>query len=115
MLTAAEPMNKLVSFYNKVRPEGPGWSPVSARADVVASSAGSGLAGQFLNWILGCVLIYAFLFGIGYVVLGATLKGLLYLIAGVLLFAAIMRNLRRTSWQPASDEAAQVSEAVAET
>ncbi|HSB12039.1 MAG TPA: sodium:solute symporter family protein [Blastocatellia bacterium] len=115
MLTAAEPTRTLVHFYNKVRPEGPGWNRVRAQANARASSVTGGLAGQFLNWILGCVLIYAFLFGIGYLVLAETVKGLAYLIAGILLFAAVMRNLRRASWEPAPDEAAPAPQAVAET
>jgi hypothetical protein len=114
MLTAAEPISKLVEFYKQVQPEGPGWNRVSERADLKQASISGGLAIQFLNWFLGCVLIYAFLFGIGYVILGEVLKGSAYLVGGVLAFAAIMRNLKRAGWQTTSDESATVRDVVTE-
>jgi Na+/proline symporter len=65
MLTAAEPGDTLVRFYRRVRPGGPGWKWVAAEAGETDGRAGGSLAGQFLNWTLGCLLIYASLFGIG--------------------------------------------------
>lgn len=114
MLTAAEPISKLVSFYKQVQPEGPGWNRVREQADLKQSSISGGLAIQFLNWFLGCILIYAFLFGIGYIILGEVLKGSAYLVGGVLAFSAIMRNLKRAGWQTTSDESTTVCDAVAE-
>jgi len=114
MLTAAEPISKLVSFYKQVQPEGPGWNRVREQADLKQSSMSGGLAIQFLNWFLGCILIYAFLFGIGYIILGEVLKGSAYLVGGVLAFSAIMRNLKRAGWQTTSDESTTVRDAVAE-
>ena len=114
MLTAAEPISKLVSFYKQVQPEGPGWNRVREQADLKQSSISGGLAIQFLNWFLGCILIYAFLFGIGYIILGEVLKGSAYLVGGVLAFSAIMRNLKRAGWQTTSDESTTVRDAVAE-
>ena len=114
MLTAAEPIGKLVSFYKQVQPEGPGWNRVREQADLKQSSISGGLAIQFLNWFLGCILIYAFLFGIGYIILGEVLKGSAYLVGGVLAFSAIMRNLKRAGWQTTSDESTTVRDAVAE-
>jgi Na+/proline symporter len=114
MLTAAEPIIKLVGFYKQVQPEGPGWNRVREQADLKPSSISGGLAIQLLNWFLGCVLIYAFLFGIGYVVLGEVLKGSAYIVAGVLALAAIMRNLKRSGWETISDESTSVRDAVAE-
>ena len=114
MLTAAEPVSKLVGFYKHVQPEGPGWNRVRKQADLKQSSISGGLAIQFLNWFLGCILIYAFLFGIGYIILGEVLKGSAYLVGGVLAFSAIMRNLKRAGWQTTSDESTTVRDAVAE-
>ena len=55
---------------------------------------------QFVNWFLGCLLIYAFLFGIGYLIFGAMLKAACFLIVGAIASATILRNLRRVVWQP---------------
>jgi hypothetical protein len=62
------------------------------------AETGSGLAPQFANWVLGCILIYASLFGIGYLVLASVLKGLAFIAAAVITGVLIMRNLERTGW-----------------
>jgi SSS family solute:Na+ symporter len=109
LLTRAEPMEKLVAFYRQVRPEGPGWKRVAEQAGVTPANVSGGLAIQFANWFLGCVLIYAFLFGIGYVIFGEMLKAGVFLLGGVIAGAVIMRNLRRTAWQANSEAPAPVA------
>jgi Na+/proline symporter len=114
LLTQAEPMEKLVAFYRKVQPEGPGWNRVAARAGLSPANVSGGLAVQFVNWFLGCLLIYAFLFGIGYLIFGETLKAVCFLIVGAIASATILRNLRRVVWQPTPDGVSQAG-AIAET
>src|SRR5262245_65118947 len=92
-MTPAEPMEKLVEFYRKVRPEGPGWKRVALQSGATSKSHG-GLALQFANWFLGCVLIYGFLFGVGYLIFGVLLKGVAFLLGGLIAGALIMRNLK---------------------
>src|SRR5262245_33429540 len=58
-LTPPEPMEKLVSFYRRVRPAGPGWQPVAAAAGNLGAGPSESLGTQFFNWVLGCILIYA--------------------------------------------------------
>src|SRR5262245_14023286 len=65
LLTSPEPHEKLVSFYRRVQPDGPGWKYIAAEAARRESSERGGLSVQFANWAWGCVLIYASLFGIG--------------------------------------------------
>jgi len=110
MFTSAEPLDKLVSFYRKVQPEGPGWKRVASQAGLPRRNVSGGLAVQFANWFLGCVLIYAFLFGIGYLVFGEMLKAGGFLLVGVIVGALIMRNLQRASWQSTSTEPARSDE-----
>src|SRR5262249_557694 len=98
-LTPAEPMEKLINFYRKVRPDGAGWRPVVKAGGLQRTDVGGGLALQFVNWFVGCVLIYAFLFGLGYVIFGAWLKGLALLVLGVFAWLVISRNLQRADWQ----------------
>lgn len=52
LLTPAEPTEKLINFYRQVRPEGPGWRPIAAKAGISTINVSGGLAVQFANWIL---------------------------------------------------------------
>ncbi len=113
LLTPAEPTKKLVRFYRKVRPDGPGWKPVAAQAGITQTNLGGGLAAQFLNWFVGCVLIYAFLFGLGYLILGPVWKGLLLLAVGVVAWIFISRNLQRANWQAVDNEQGALNNTVA--
>jgi solute:Na+ symporter, SSS family len=99
MLTPAEPMEKLTAFYNRVRPEGPGWSRVAAVAGVAGAHADGRLATQFLNFFLGCVLIYCSLFGIGKLIFKEWAAGLLYLVVAIAAGVLISWNLSRLDWQ----------------
>ena len=114
LLTDAEPADKLVKFYRKVQPEGPGWNRVARQAGIAPANASGGLAVQFVNWFLGCFLIYAYLFGIGYLIFGEVLKGALFLLGGVIASVAILRNLRRTTWRSVPDEGSGAGDVIAE-
>jgi hypothetical protein len=52
------------------------------------------LARELLNACLGCVLVYAALFGVGYLLLRSAAVGIGLLIISALAAAAIARNLR---------------------
>lgn len=69
-LTPPESDKKLISFYNKVQPGGPGWKQIAAKAyktdnDVRTKkpwSVPSGIAAM----VLGCIIVYGILFATGY-------------------------------------------------
>jgi hypothetical protein len=90
----------LIDFYRQVRPEGPGWRRVARLAGETERHEMGSLAMQFANWALGCVLIYAALFGIGALIFKHWLSGLLYLLAAVIAATLISRNLSRVNWTP---------------
>src|ERR1051326_8425055 len=79
MMTKPEPEATLRRFYERVHPNG-----VSARA----------LSGEIVNALLGCVLVYAALFGVGYVLLRSVPIGLVLLAVSAAAAFAIARNLR---------------------
>jgi hypothetical protein len=81
-----------VRFYRRVRPEGPGWKWVAAKAGEMDGRPAGTLAGQFLNWTLGCVLIYASLFGIGKLVFKEWGMGMI--LAAVAVVAATLISKR---------------------
>ena len=72
--TAPESEAVLQSFYERVRPAGPGWQAQAARAGAV-TPRNEALAPNFLNWILGLVVVYSTLFAIGDLLFGAWVRG----------------------------------------
>ncbi len=92
--TKAESDETLERFYRRVRPGGAGWARVSKRLGLGVESIPGG-ALSIVNWLLGVVLVYAALFGIGQIVLGNRAAGLCLLLVAALSFAAIFRNLSR--------------------
>jgi solute:Na+ symporter, SSS family len=94
-LTSPEPAEKLIAFYNRVRPEGPGWKTVAAQAGHAAAHARGRLSLQITNWILGVVLIYGTLFGIGKLIFKEWLAGVLFLLVAIIAGMLITRNLSR--------------------
>ncbi|HKV34938.1 MAG TPA: sodium:solute symporter family protein [Pyrinomonadaceae bacterium] len=95
MVTSPEPTEKLIAFYNRVRPEGPGWNRIAAQAGHAASHAQGRLSLQFVNWILGCALIYGSLFGIGKLIFKEWAAGALFLLVAIVAGTLITRNLTR--------------------
>lgn len=95
MMTQAEPVEKLIAFYRRVRPEGPGWNGVAAQAGLSESHAQGRLSLQFANWILGCALIYGSLFGIGKLIFKEWAAAALYLAVAIVAGVLISRNLSR--------------------
>jgi len=73
--TSPEPEAKLVSFYRRVRPAGPGWTAVAARAGGPASAPVDRLGPGFINWVLGIAVVYSTLFAIGDLLFGALARG----------------------------------------
>ena len=107
LLTRPEPEDKLISFYSRVQPDGPGWKRVAAKSGLVRDNAHAGLAIQLANWVLGCALIYASLFGIGKLVFKEWLSGFIYVFVAIITAALISWNLSRVSWkEPAAEKAA---------
>ncbi len=95
LVTRPEPKEKLVAFYRRVRPEGPGWTRIAADAGLSGAHAQGRLSLQFANWILGCALIYGSLFGIGKLIFKEYGAGSLYLLVAIVAGVLISRNLSR--------------------
>ncbi|MFN3597524.1 MAG: sodium:solute symporter family protein [Rubricoccaceae bacterium] len=94
-LTRPTRLATLDAFYRRVRPGGPGWRPLAARHPDVPADRGLGLLA--LRWLAGCALVYATLFGTGYLLLGQPLRGALALGAAAALLAGLLRGTRRAA------------------
>ena len=79
----------LRDFHAKIRPLGRGWDAVVPRTHSTerdgSGELGSGSGGEFaaglLSWFLGCVMVYAALFGTGFLLYGNVVAGIIGLIA----------------------------------
>lgn len=111
-LTQPEPREKLIAFYRRVRPEGPGWNGIASEAGLSEAHAQGRLSLQFVNWILGCVLIYGSLFGIGKLIFKEWAAGSLYLAVAIIAGVFITRNLSRGESEVENANLEPVEEAV---
>ncbi|MEW5917517.1 MAG: sodium:solute symporter family protein [Gemmatimonadota bacterium] len=88
---------KLLSFYELVRPAGPGWAQVRKESGLPSSS--DSLTTALLGWIVGCFFVYAGLFGTGSFIYGRMTQGLMwtavFIASGVALVILIPRLWKR--------------------
>src|SRR5262249_53120916 len=94
--TAPESSATLAEFYRRVRPSATGWQPVGRLVPEVKPE--HDLLRNLMDWLLGCVLIYSTLFGIGKVVLQEYRAGFGFLAAGAAAAAVIYWDLARRGW-----------------
>jgi len=104
-MTPPERDETLAVFYRRVRPEGPGWRPVATATGLSGTGSG-GLIRELLNALLGCVLVYAALFGVGELLLRSAALGVGLLITAALAAVAIARNLETAPTQSAAARSA---------
>jgi solute:Na+ symporter, SSS family len=99
-LTQPEPASVLDTFYERVRPGGPGWLAVSTRLGYGREGIPGGRL-AWTNWLAGIVAVYAALFGVGKLLFGEGLSGAVLLIIAALAFAWIARSFRSEQPPPA--------------
>ncbi|MGA3194677.1 MAG: sodium:solute symporter family protein [Terriglobales bacterium] len=98
-LTSPEPESVLLAFYRHVRPHVGGWEPVARLAPEVVPTRDLGR--NLLCWLLGCAMVYAALFGGGWLILGPRPRGALCLGIAAICGTALYRDLsKRPEMQP---------------
>ena len=106
-LTRAESNATLVAFYRRVHPTVYGWSRVAKLAPELPEV--KDVAGNAFNWLMGVILVYGCLFGIGKLVFQQWGQGILLLgiacAAGYLIFW----DLSRRGWETLSGKVIEVT------
>src|SRR5262249_10915736 len=90
LATRPEPEQTLLAFYRRVRPHSAGWGPIAQTSGVGGTDA---LGREVVNAALGCVLVYAALFGVGQLLLRSAAVGVLLLAVSAAAAIAIAKNL----------------------
>ena len=99
-LTAPEPDSTLVKFYRKVRPDVAGWKHVAALAPDVTPTHDNWY--NLMDWLLGCLMIYMALFGIGKLVLGSPGVGAIFLLVAGAAGYGIYWDFSKRGWETLS-------------
>jgi Na+/proline symporter len=94
-LTSPEPESVLVNFYRKVRPHVGGWGPIARLAPEVAPTRDLGR--NLMCWVLGCAMVYAALFGGGWLILGPRGRGALSMLIAAICGALLYNDLSKRS------------------
>ncbi len=98
--TAPEPDSKLLEFYRRVRPAAAGWKHIAALAPEL-EPVHDGYY-NLLDWLLGCLMVYMCLFGIGKIVLAEFRIGLVFLVISAASGLAIYWDFSRRGWEKLS-------------
>jgi Na+/proline symporter len=94
MLTPPTDKATLQAFYDKIRPFNRGW-----RGAVRTGPVEGSLSTAMLSWFLGCVVVYAALFGTGFFLYGQPLYGTVFMVVVVVAAAGIFRSLPRIGFE----------------
>jgi len=88
-------MAVLEKFCRELRPQGPGWSAVRKRVPASDDGeTGDNIPLALLNVFVGCLSVYALLFGVGYVLYGHYVPAVILLVIGSAGIGFLVRSLR---------------------
>ena len=99
-ITKPEADDLLLKFYKRVHPTIHGWRRIAALAPEVKPV--KDLAANTLDWVMGCILVYCAMFGIGELVLQNWAAGLLLVVIAAASGYFIYWSLSRRGWETLS-------------
>src|SRR5215469_1687618 len=100
LLTSPESDKTLVEFYRRVHPTVYGWRSIAKLVPELPEVRDVG--SNAFSWVMGIVLVYGSLFGIGKLIFGAWVSGILLLTMAALAGYLIFWDLSRRGWETLS-------------
>ena len=94
--TKPEPQEVLLKFYRSVRPQITGWQSLAALSPEITVTRDLGR--NLFSWVLGCLMVYLTLFGLGHMLLGPFWEGAGLLAVAGICAGALYSNISRSSW-----------------
>jgi len=86
--------NKLKEFYDRTYPGGLGWKKISN-----ANSNHNIFLTLFINWLMGIILVYSFLFGLGELLFYEYLEGSVLILISLTAVIIIFRNFKKIGFE----------------
>jgi len=102
-VTSPESKETLIHFYRRVHPTVYGWKPIATLAPDMPQIRD--VASNAFDWVMGCILVYGALFGIGKLVFGEWLAGIAMLAGAAIAGYLIFWDLSRRGWSTYSGAA----------
>jgi SSS family solute:Na+ symporter len=87
----------LKAFYRRAHPGGAGWKHIQAELPDVTGD--SGFMRLFVDWLLGVVMVYTFLFGVGYLLFNEYATAVIMLLVAVLAAVLIYLDLKKRGFE----------------
>ena len=89
--------NKLIEFYKRTHPGGVGWKRISEKLPGIKSE--TGFVRMIVNWLLGVVMVYSALFGIGRIIFADFVLGFVFVAVALASAFIIYLNLKKVGFQ----------------
>jgi len=96
-LTKPTDESKLIEFYKRAAPGGPGWKHIEAKV-IEPHERGKSIAGDVVHFVLGTVMVYGYTLGLGKLLLGHSTEGIFFLIGAVVSTVLLYSGLTKRGW-----------------
>ncbi len=101
MLTRPTAEQKLIEFYKRVHPGGPGWKRIADKISTDYSSGSLFTKKNIMGAFFAIVAVYSALIGVGNLIIGHTLLGIFLIGLLAICIIVLIRNLSTEKWESA--------------
>jgi Na+/proline symporter len=99
MLTKPTDEDRLIDFYERTHPGGPGWNKIASKIEKDYSAGHLFTKRNIIGCIFGIIGTYAALIGFGHLMLGKLVSGSILIALLILSIYVIVKNLTNEKWE----------------